>query len=208
MRDTPLLIIFARALHAGHVKTRLIQGFGADGALQIYQQLLWRTLAAAEYFSGDVQLWLDKPDAFLNAEAAARGWPCYLQHGDDLGERMARALSCGLSQSSRVLLVGSDCLLLDLPYFEQALNALNHTPVVFGASEDGGYVLLGSCQASLWSAERFRGVRFGGAHALQDSRACFAPAQTSTLPALWDVDEPEDVVRARSSGLLPPVSFS
>ena len=40
MNDKPLLIIFARALHAGQVKTRLIPAFGADGALQIYRQLL------------------------------------------------------------------------------------------------------------------------------------------------------------------------
>lgn len=208
MSDTPLLIIFARALHAGQVKTRLIPAFGADGALQIYQQLLWRTFAAAQTFPGDVQLWLDKPDAQLSQEATSRGWSCFLQHGGDLGERMAGALSRGLSHSSRVLLVGSDCLLLDPPYFEQALATLEHSPVVFGASEDGGYVLLGSGQASLWSTQRFRGVRFGGPHALQDSRACFAPKETAVLSPLWDVDEPEDVARARSSGLLPPVTFS
>jgi len=205
---TPLLIVFARALHPGQVKTRLIPGFGADGALQIYQQLLWQTFAAAEAFPGDVQLWLDKPDAQLQQEAAARGWSCFLQEGEDLGERMAGALSRGLSLTSRALLIGSDCLLLDQSYFEQALNVLDHTPVVFGASEDGGYVLLGSSQASLWSAGRFSGVRFGGPHALQDSRSCFTPEQTRVLPPLWDVDEPEDVARARSSGLLPPVTFS
>lgn len=208
MTDTPLLIIFARALHAGQVKTRLVPAYGAEGALQIYRQLLWRTFSAAEAFPGDVQLWLDKPDAHLKQEATARGWSCFLQHDGDLGERMAGALSRGLCDFPRVLLVGSDCLLLNSPYFERALHALNHTPVVFGASEDGGYVLLGSSQASLWSADRFSGVRFGGPHALQDSRACFAPQQTAALPALWDVDEPYDVLRARSSGLLPPVIFS
>ena len=208
MSDTPLLIIFARALRAGQVKTRLIPAFGAEGALQIYQQLLWRTFAAAETFPGDVQLWLDQPDTHLSQEAATRGWSCFLQHGEDLGERMAGALLKGLSHASRVLLVGSDCLLLDQPYFEQALGALDNRPVVFGASEDGGYVLLGSGRGSLWSADRFHGVRFGGPHALQDSRACFAPEETAVLPPLWDVDEPEDVARARSSGLLPSVTFS
>lgn len=208
MNDTPLLIIFARALHAGQVKTRLIPAFGAQGALQIYRQLLWRTFTAAEAFPGDVQLWLDKPDAQLQQEATARGWPLFLQDGKDLGERMAGALSRGLSLTSRVVLIGSDCLLLDQSYFGQALDALDHTPVVFGASEDGGYVLLGSAQASLWTADRFTGVRFGGPQALQDSRSCFTPEQTGVLPPLWDVDEPEDVARARSSGLLPPVTFS
>lgn len=208
MNDKPLLIIFARALHAGQVKTRLIPAFGADGALQIYRQLLWQTFAAAEAFPGDVQLWLDKPDVQLQQEATARGWSSFLQEGEGLGERMAGALSEGLGHAPRVLLIGSDCLLLDRPYFEQALDALGHTPVVFGASEDGGYVLLGSSRAAFWSSGRFRGVRFGGPHALQDSRACFAPEQTGVLAPLWDVDEPGDVARARSSGLLPSVTFS
>lgn len=206
MTDTPLLIIFARALQAGQVKTRLIANFGAEGAMQIYKQLLWRTFSAAQEFPGDVQLWLDKPDAALKAEATVRGWSCHLQSDGDLGERMARALSHGLGHFSRVLLIGSDCLLLGRPYFEQALHTLAHAPVVFGASEDGGYVLLGSSQASLWSAARFNGVRFGGHHALQDSCACFASEQIVVLPPLWDVDEASDVARARSSGLLPPVA--
>ena len=86
MTDTPLLIIFARALQAGQVKTRLIANFGAEGAMQIYKQLLWRTFSAAQEFPGDVQLWLDKPDAALKAEATVRGWSCHLQSdGDQIG---------------------------------------------------------------------------------------------------------------------------
>lgn len=199
----PLLIVFARALEAGRVKTRLIPDYGEEGALQLYRLLLTRTLAAASQFPGQVALWLDREDPELAALAAANGWECRLQEGDDLGEKMALALHHGLGQAERVLLVGSDCVLLDRPYFDQALRALSSAPVVMGPSEDGGYVLIGSACRDLWHRQRFQGVRFGGEHALADSVARFPEEQVARLPVLWDVDTREDVVRAQSCGFLP-----
>ena len=102
-----------------------------------------------------------------------------------------------------MLLVGSDCAVLDQDYFEQALQALDKAPVVFGPSEDGGYVLIGSSSQALWHPKRFRGVRFGGEQALADSIACFPGERVVRLPVLWDVDTRDDVIRAQSCGLLP-----
>ncbi|WP_297770870.1 TIGR04282 family arsenosugar biosynthesis glycosyltransferase [uncultured Alcanivorax sp.] len=199
----PLLIVFARALQAGRVKTRLIPDFGEEGALTLYRLLLTRTIAAACDFPGQVQLWLDQADAELQALAERNGWSCHLQQGEDLGEKMAQALSRGLAQADQVLLVGSDCAVLDQDYFEQALQALDKAPVVFGPSEDGGYVLIGSSSQALWHPQRFRGVRFGGEQALADSVACFPAERVVRLPVLWDVDTRDDVERAQSCGLLP-----
>ncbi|WP_303760935.1 TIGR04282 family arsenosugar biosynthesis glycosyltransferase [Alcanivorax jadensis] len=201
----PLLIVFARALQAGKVKTRLIPHFGEEGALRLYRFLLTRTIAAACRFPGRVELWLDQPDRELQSLAERNGWSCHPQQGEDLGEKMALALNAGLSQADRVLLVGSDCAVLDQDYFEQALRALNSAPVVFGPSEDGGYVLVGSSRQSLWCRRRFQGVRFGGEHALADSAACFPGERVARLPALWDVDTRDDVLRAQSCGLLPVI---
>jgi rSAM/selenodomain-associated transferase 1 len=199
----PLLIVFARALQAGRVKTRLIPDFGEEGALTLYRLLLTRTIAAACGFPGRVQLWLDQADTELQALAQHHGWSCHLQQGEDLGEKMAQALNSGLAQADQVLLVGSDCAVLDQEYFEQALQALDKAPVVFGPSEDGGYVLIGSSRQALWHPQRFRDVRFGGEQALADSIACFVGERVVCLPILWDVDTRDDVIRAQSCGLLP-----
>lgn len=201
----PLLIVFARALQAGRVKTRLIPDFGEQGALRLYRFLLTRTIAAACRFPGKVELWLDRPDQELQALAGRNGWTCRLQQGADLGEKMALALNRGLEQAGQVVLVGSDCAVLDQGYFEQALQALTTVPVVFGPSEDGGYVLIGSSRQALWHRQRFQGVRFGTEHALADSAACFPGEQVARLPVLWDVDTRDDVLRAQSCGYLPAV---
>lgn len=202
MTEQDLLIVFARRLRPGEVKTRLIKGYGAQGALAVYRQLLDCTLGLAGAFPGQVCLSVDQHDQQLQQIAIDQGWHYALQQGDGLGERMSHALAEGLARYRRVLLIGSDCVALTLPYLQQALAALEQYPVVFGGSEDGGYVLLGSCDPQWWQRQRFQGVRFGQPQALRDSLACFPEPVTTTLPALWDVDEPEDVARAVAAGYI------
>lgn len=199
-----LLIVFARALRPGKVKTRLIPATGKQGALRVYRQLLESTLKAARTFPGDVELWTDQPDVTLAAMARRRGWDYRVQQGHDLGERMSRAISQGLAHYRRVLLVGSDCPLLDRQYFDTALRALRHHDVVFGASEDGGYVLLGSAHSLIWKRNPFQAVQWGTEYALADSREALLgrTSDVAILPALWDVDEPDDLARALDEGLI------
>lgn len=201
-----LLIVFARVQRLGKVKTRLAPRFGDAGALAIYQQLLDRTFATARDFSGPVELWLDQPDAELDRRVTPWGWQCQQQKGADLGERMSQALAQGLARYASVLLVGSDCPVMDASYLRQAERALENHDVVFGASEDGGYVLVGGRRQQDWHPQRFAGVRFGGPNALQDSLSAFPEQQPAVLSALWDVDYPDDVERARAAGCLVSIT--
>lgn len=202
--DQDLLIVFARALEVGKVKTRLIPAVGEQGALRVYRQLLDTTLVAAHDFPGQVELWTDRPDVTLAARARRAGWGCHVQRGADLGARMSSAIAQGLQTYRRVLLVGSDCPLLHHGYFHQALDALNAADVVLGASEDGGYVLLGSARPRIWKRNPFSMVRWGTEHALSDSLSALAlrSRRVATLAALWDVDEPQDLSRAVHEGLI------
>lgn len=199
-----LLIVFARALEAGKVKTRLIPAVGEQGALRVYRQLLDTTLLAAKHFPGQVELWTDRPDVNLAGRARRAGWQYHVQRGADLGERMTQAMARGLQHYRRVLLVGSDCPLLHRGYFQQALHALNGAEVVLGASEDGGYVLLGSSQSRIWKRNPFTVVRWGTEHALSDSLKALSEhsGRVVTLTPLWDVDEPSDLARAVKQGLI------
>lgn len=199
-----LLIVFARALRPGKVKTRLMPAVGETGALQVYRQLLDVTLRAAQQFPGDVALYTDHPDVALAARARRAHWDYRLQQGGDLGERMTQALTEGLTRYRRVLLVGSDCPLLDGTYFQRALRTLNEADVVLGPSDDGGYVLLGSANARLWKRNPFLAVRWGTEHALADSVHALGQhtRRLATLAPLWDVDEPADLERAIKRGLI------
>ncbi|MEP4373267.1 MAG: TIGR04282 family arsenosugar biosynthesis glycosyltransferase, partial [Alloalcanivorax venustensis] len=161
-RDTApdtLLLVFARAPRRGRVKTRLIPELGEDTALDVHQRLLDRTLLQAAAFPGRARLMLDDHDDRLAAHAREMGLEVGLQHGGGLGERMNAALRDGLQEAARVLLVGSDCPVLDQTYLSLAVDGLNQARVVLGASEDGGYVLIGGSDASVWHDGRFEGVR-------------------------------------------------
>ncbi|QVL41899.1 MAG: TIGR04282 family arsenosugar biosynthesis glycosyltransferase [Alcanivorax sp.] len=199
-----LLLVFARAPRRGRVKTRLIPELGEDTALDVHQRLLDRTLLQAATFPGRARLMLDDHDDRLAAHAREMGLEVGLQHGGGLGERMNAALRDGLQEAARVLLVGSDCPVLDQTYLSLAVDGLNQARVVLGASEDGGYVLIGGSDASVWHDGRFEGVRLGTDYAMADTLVALNDvAPVKVLPPLWDVDIPEDVTRARNLGVLP-----
>lgn len=206
-RDTApetLLLVFARAPRRGRVKTRLIPELGEDTALDVHQRLLDRTLLEAAAFPGRAKLMLDDQDHGLAARAREMGLEVGLQQGGGLGERMSVALRDGLQEAPRVLLVGSDCPVLDQTYLTLALDGLDEARVVLGASEDGGYVLIGGSDASVWHDGRFEGVRLGTGYAMADTLVALNDvAPVTVLPPLWDVDFPEDVTRARNLGVLP-----
>ena len=199
-----LLLVFARAPRRGRVKTRLVPELGEDTALDVHQRLLDRTLREAAAFPGRARLMLDDNDDRLAAHAREIGLEVGLQHGGGLGERMNAALRDGLQEAARVLLVGSDCPVLDQTYLALAVDGLDNARVVLGASEDGGYVLIGGSDASVWHDGRFEGVRLGTDYAMADTLVALNDvAPVTVLPPLWDVDIPEDVTRARNLGVLP-----
>ena len=199
-----LLLVFARAPRRGRVKTRLVPELGEDTALDVHQRLLDRTLREAAAFPGRARLMLDDHDDRLAAHAREIGLEVGLQHGGGLGERMNAALRDGLQEAPRVLLVGSDCPVLDQTYLALAVDGLDNARVVLGASEDGGYVLIGGSDASVWHDGRFEGVRLGTDYAMADTLVALNDvAPVTVLPPLWDVDIPEDVTRARNLGVLP-----
>ena len=213
-RSDTLLMVFARAPRLGEVKTRLAPALGDQGALAVYQRLLDRTLTVAAGHPGPARLMLDRDDPALAGRAEALGLTVGRQRGADLGERMARALAEGLSQAPRVLLVGCDCPVLDQTYLALADDHLRRRRVVLGASEDGGFVLIGGSDATVWRPDRFNRVRLGGAYALADTLVALNDVAlndlsqddetgVAVLPPLWDVDHPEDVARARQLGVLP-----
>ena len=93
---------------------------------------------------------------------------------------------------------------LDQTYLALAVDGLDNARVVLGASEDGGYVLIGGSDASVWHDGRFEGVRLGTDYAMADTLVALNDvAPVTVLPPLWDVDIPEDVTRARNLGVLP-----
>ena len=117
------------------------------------------------------------------------GLPAKPQTEGDLGQRMLACFEDGVH-----VLVGGDCPLMSATYIEKAFDALVEHDLVFGPTEDGGYVLLGMREPIPqlfrdipWSTEDVLRVTIDVANALGLSVKC--------LDQVWDVDTKADYVR-------------
>jgi uncharacterized protein len=180
------VIVFAREPRAGHVKTRLVPLLGAEGAARLHARLVARTLATArEARLGAVQLWTTRR-----------------QRGADLGERMHHALARGLRRAARVILIGTDCPALGAAELRRAARWLaGGADAVLAPAEDGGYALIALRRVS---PRLFAQVEWGSARVMAQTRERLAALgwRWRELPAVWDVDRPEDYRRLQRSGLL------
>src|SRR3954464_12986132 len=108
MSTKNILIIFAKNLIYGKVKTRLAASIGNDNAYEIYKELLYRTRSVIQkikvdkvvYYSELIQANGDVFDAnFLKAT----------QMGNDLGERMMNAFREMFDDGyNKAVIIGTD----------------------------------------------------------------------------------------------------
>jgi rSAM/selenodomain-associated transferase 1 len=190
---------------AGEVKTRLAPLLGAQGAAQLHERLVERALATAiESRVGPVELWCapDESHPFFSRCAARFGARLRRQEGDDLGARMRHAFEQGLGESRAMLLIGSDCPALSAADLGVAARALEGHEAVFVPAEDGGYVLVGLTQPR---SDIFESMPWGKPSIMEETRARLerGGVRWTALPALWDVDRPEDYARLQAAGLAP-----
>lgn len=212
--DAIHIAVFARAPVPGKAKTRLIPLLQADGAANAHRQMVCRTVqtvlstpaACASLWSAD-----EEGDGWLTELAGRAGMPLCTQRGATLGERMANCLESLLRSHRRVLIIGTDAPALTSSDFSEAGTALaGDTRVVFVPAEDGGYVLVGASD-QLPSAdlkEVFDRIDWGTPAVMSQTRARMQALgwqfgrEWQELPSRWDVDEPDDFLRAVSENLL------
>jgi len=195
----PALLVFAKEPVAGKVKTRLAQAIGVEASARVYRDLLATTLAHGygawrSRIVDHVELWCasDGDIPFLRGIGSAFGAARYIQTEGNLGRRMAHAMHDAFTRASSLLLIGSDCPLLQPALLAQASAALRTHDAVLVPAEDGGYVLVGARREL-----PFGDVRWSTPHALADTVRGFERAGIShaTLPACWDVDDAEGLAR-------------
>lgn len=187
-----LLLMFAKNLILGKVKTRLAVDVGDANALKIYEHLLAYSRQITQHLSCARHVYysdfIHKADEWRTPPYEKR-----LQSGDGLGERMSNAFAAGFAEGyQRVCLIGTDCKELTQTILEQAFAALAHYEIVIGPSEDGGFYLLGMreyhpqfFQNKQWSTPRVL------PDVLRDISALHVPYVT--LPILNDVDTVDDL---------------
>ncbi len=196
--------IFAQMTRApvpGEVKTRLLPVLSAQQAAELHRAMTESVYKTLRSVSDHARLW---STGSWNDFAGCAD-EVFQQRGDDLGERMGHVCQEALRETSRVVLVGSDCPLIDAPYLIRAAQLLAEVDVVFGPALDGGYVLLGLKQ---YTPELFSNIAWGQASVLEESIAAVRGLGWSyeLLQPLSDVDTPEDLVHLPVSlrAALPP----
>ncbi len=138
-----VLIVFAKNVIRGRVKSRLARVTGDQKAMEVYLDLLHYTHDVTQRVDADRQIWYSSyiPDHPVFPS------PAYMprvQQGKDLGARMQHALKKAFQNGyKRVVIIGTDCAFLTADIIRRAFQALEETRVVIGPSEDGGYYLLG-----------------------------------------------------------------
>lgn len=196
--------VFARAPVPGTAKTRLIPKLGARGAAQLQAQLTERALARARAAAPAVSLW------WTGTEAAPlpHDVPVFVQHGADLGARMALAFDTLLPRYARVLLIGTDCPAQTPNDLRAAAHALDNADGVVQPAEDGGYVLIGLAQRAApgWRG-LFENIAWGTSEVLEQTlaRAAAAKLALQQLPPRPDLDTPTDYDRALAAGWITPI---
>lgn len=195
-----LVLVFAKNILLGKVKTRLAVTIGVQNAFEVYKFLVEITERETNRLQdADVQIWFS--DVVVGDK-----WPnCpkFVQQGADLGERMSTAFQHGFDAGyERIIGIGSDLPDLTAEIIQQGLDALDSNDTVFGPAEDGGYYLLGMKKLQPLI---FDNQAWSTHHLLLDTVEKLNENDISyqLLITLNDVDNLEDL-RASSIGSLFP----
>ncbi len=198
------LSIFAKAPIAGRVKTRLQSHCTEGQAAEIATVLLRETVRRCHlYWPGELVLSIDDHPEHPVIQQLAQGYNLRveLQAPGDLGERMGHSFKQGVTPAA---IIGADASLITPDILTQCHTLLAASHAVIGPSEDGGYYLIGLPTPT---PELFQGVNWGTAQVLAQTlqRASQHKLHLVTLPALMDVDEWPDVLRAAAQ--IPELSL-
>jgi uncharacterized protein len=188
------LLLFTKPAREGRVKTRLIGDLTATQAAALHAAFLDDLLDRLR--EGDFELCLAW-DLDPSDELPAGPVSGIRQQGDDLGERLYRALSESAEEAASVMALGSDHPSLPLAVIQQAFERLeNGAEVVLGPAEDGGYYLIG-LRSHAVDRRLFQDVAWSTDRVLPATleRCRQLGLAVELLPRASDVDTPEDLRR-------------
>jgi len=185
-----LIIVFARPAIPGRAKTRLIPRLGAWRAARLHARLTERTLRVARAARcGAVELKIR-------------------QRGKDLGERMFNSFRKALRRHRRVVLIGTDCPVLQPTDLRRAARLLcGACDAVLAPAEDGGYALIALKKVR---GELFEGIEWGTDGVLRESLTKIKSLgwRCRLLRTVWDLDRPEDLDRLQPWRAVRSLRFS
>lgn len=194
MKDA--IIIFVRNPELGKVKTRLAATVGKEKALAIYKELLQHTCSTVKSIKADKFVFYH--EALTDNDIWSEpGFIKKVQQNVELGEKMKAAFQEVFSAGYKnILIIGSDCLQLNLKIIEDAFIMLKEKDTVVGPAKDGGYYLLGMNSMQNFI---FENKEWSTSSVFSDTIYDIEQHQLSVglLPQLLDVDTEEDWLQSK-----------
>ena len=208
MNEPTTVVIMTRAPRPGAAKTRLEPLLGAAGCARLQHALLLHTATTARIAAPrSVHVAVDPPDAVADVRALLDpADTVFAQVHGHLGVRMAAAAKRAYAaHPGPVVLIGTDVPTLTAPRILEARRLLDAGhDVVLGPALDGGYYLIALARPA---AEVFDiGPDLWGAPLVLDASIAAAEAadlRVGLLPALRDLDTPEDANALRADPGMP-----
>lgn len=205
------VVVMCKAPVAGSVKTRLLGRYSADEAAELYASMATTVIERAKRLFDRVTIAADKPghsffSRFGLSVVAQGGGDVVAQGGGDLGARMQRQVVRVLAESAdAIVVIGSDSPHMEDERLLEAAALIYEYDVVIGPVDDGGYDLI----AMRMPHPLFTNVAWSTPSVLEQTTSKIKQLGLSMrlLKTGFDVDFPEDVERARSSGWKPFLSL-
>jgi rSAM/selenodomain-associated transferase 1 len=189
----PTLLVFLKYPVAGRVKTRLAASIGPERAATLYRQWIGLVFSRLQPLRDRVRIvacYDEAPrHAFALWEPFADEWRP--QSAGSLGRRLHDAFEMAHTRGGPVVAIGTDCLELDAPAIQEALDLLAEKDVVFGPATDGGYYLVGNAKPLQGF---FQGIPWSSPETLAAHLSLCRDRGWSVglLPARRDIDTWED----------------
>ena len=193
-----LLVVFARTPELGKVKTRLCPPLSSQQALILHTALVEDTLENASSLNRSTKklILFSKPlSAPSRLIAVPADWDQGIQPPGNLGVRISSVIKSHLAISDcKLVIIGSDSPTLPYNLIQEAFEILNHSEIVLGPTEDGGYYLVG---CSRWIPGMFMNIAWGTELVFNQTKKALDSEgiQYDVLPRWYDVDRYDDLVR-------------
>jgi rSAM/selenodomain-associated transferase 1 len=188
------LILFARNLLVGKVKTRIASKIGDELALEVYRILFNNTIQIIASLPSTIKPVIYYSDFVENENNLGfEGIRTEVQEGSGLGERMANSLEKEFGSGARkVCIIGTDIYSLNAQIIENAFNRIHDNNVIIGPATDGGYYLLGT---NNYNTKLFSDISWSKSTVLKDTIKNInnLGLNYELLKFLSDVDEYEDI---------------
>jgi uncharacterized protein len=190
------LVIMAKAVRPGAVKTRLAACLPADAITSLYRCLLEDTIALAQSLDGvSPAIMCPAGDAEDLRRLVDGGMPVVAQSGAGLAAGLESVFEHFSAHGPRrIVAFNSDSPHLPAPALREAFDTLGSCDLVVGPTGDGGYYLVGAKAAH---RGLFAPGAMGTASALEAllARARQLGLSVGTTTEFYDVDVPADLSR-------------